>query len=226
MLQKGKFIVIEGTDGSGKDTQTKILFDRLRYGRFWAEKISFPQYQEESSKWVRKYLAGDLGSPQSLGAFGPSTFFAMDRFGAAPKIRAWLEEGKMVLADRYVDSNAGHQGGKIQNQDIRSDFLKWLYELEYDVLKIPRPDLNIILHVPSGISYELKEKQRKEQGLKQDAHEIDLGHLERAEESYLWLAKEFPEGHVLIECAPDGWLMAPQEIHEKIWQVIEPMIKN
>jgi dTMP kinase len=221
--KKGKFIVIEGPDSSGKSEQFKRLTARLA-NTTTLQGMHFPQYEEPSSHFVREYLAGNYGTVNEIGPRQASLFYALDRFDASKKrLNKWLENGDTIVLDRYVGSNMGHQGSKIDDDKERSDFFKWLYELEFGILKIPKPDLNIILHVPAQIAYELRQKQadKGDGSIKNDIHEQDLEHLEKTRKVYLQLAKLFPEDFTVIECAPGGKLMSIDEVHEKVWDVAQ-----
>jgi len=232
MLTKGGlFIVIEGTDGSGKGTQTKLLLDRLQREGFPVASFDFPQYHKPSSQLVRNYLQGEYGTkPEDVSPKQASLFYAVDRFDAAPAIRKALGENKVVVANRYVASNMGHQGAKFSDDRKRMAFFKWLDELEYHIFNIPQPDINIILHVPAAVAQKLVDlKKGKEreflEGKKRDLHEGDLTHLERAEKVYLQLAELFPKKFQLIECAPKGKLFSLESVHGKIWQKIKPRLR-
>ena len=146
---KGKLIVLDGTDGSGKATQTELLKKRLEQEGRQVEVISFPQYGRKSAGMIEEYLAGSYGSPKDVGPRCASVFYACDRYDAAPKIRKWLQEGKIVIANRYVFSSMGHQAGIIADLKERDVFLAWLEQLEYIIFKVPKPDLNILLFVPA-----------------------------------------------------------------------------
>ncbi len=219
--KRGRFIVIDGTDGSGKATQTKMLLETMRLENYPVEIVDFPQYGTKSAGIIEEYLNGKYGqvSPQAA-----SIFYAIDRFDASFKIREWLNQGKIIIANRYVTANAGHQGGKIQNDFQRLKFFKWLNNLEYEVFSIPRPDLNIILHVPSEIAQSLVDKKSADerkyaQGKKRDLHEADLEHLKNAEKVYLEIARLFPNTK-LVECVQNGSLMSVQSIHNQVWQLV------
>jgi dTMP kinase len=224
MSARGKFIVIEGTDGSGKTEQWNRLLLRLPEG-FPFQTIDFPQYDEPSSYFVREYLNGRYGALEDevVGPRRASLFFALDRFDASEKkLKKWLEEGKTVVANRYVGSSMGHQGGKIMDKGKRMDFFRWLHELEYKICGIPKPDLNIILHVPAAIAQQLVDKKAERNyigGKSRDLHEGNLAHLEHAEQVYLEMAKLFPDDFTVIECAPEGKLLSIEAIHEKVWAV-------
>ncbi|MBI3442882.1 MAG: thymidylate kinase [Candidatus Sungbacteria bacterium] len=228
-MERGQLFVLEGTDGSGKGTQFKLLLTRLRRLRCLVETLSFPQYGTKSAGLIEEYLNGKYGAdPTDVSPYVASLFYALDRFDAATKIRTWLTERKIVLLDRYVDSNAGHQGGKIQDLAKRKNFLHWLYRTEYHILGVPKPDIVFILHVPASIGQRLV-AQKSERGYlggaTHDIHEADLQHLKDAEQSYLWLARTYPKDHCVIECVEDGRLLSPAQIHEKIWVVLEQYLR-
>lgn len=219
--QRGRFIVIDGTDGSGKATQTKMLLETLKMENYPVEMVDFPQYGTKSAGIIEEYLNGKYGSVSPQAA---SIFYAIDRFDASYKIRQWLLEGKIVISNRYVTANAGHQGGKIKDHFQRMKFFKWLNNLEYEVFNIPRPDLNIILHVPAEMAQKLVDKKsandrKYAEGKKRDLHEADLDHLKNAENVYLEIAKLFPNTK-LVECVEAGKLLEPNTVHNKVWQLV------
>lgn len=223
-MPRGKFIVIEGTDGSGKTEQFNRLVLRLPEG-FVFKTLDFPQYDEPSSYFVREYLNGNYGSleDEEVGPRRASLFYALDRFDASEKkLKKWLADGPSIIANRYVGSNMGHQGGKVSDGKKRNDFFKWLYDLEYGICGIPRPDLNIILHMPAEIAQELVDKKAARGyvgGKKRDLHEGNLEHLRHAEKVYLEIAKLFPDDFTVVECAPEGTLLSIDAIHEKVWAI-------
>ncbi len=216
MKQKGKLIVIDGTDGSGKATQTDMLIRRMKAMSMPVETVSFPRYDETSSILVRKYLAGEFGAAGDVGPKIASTFFAVDRWKAADDIRDWLEDGAHVVLDRYVAANMGHQGGKIDDREERLAYFRWLFDLEHGEFGIPKPDLNIILHVPAARSDGLMD----DRGRTRDIHENDPEHLRAAERVYLEIADIFPDEFMLIECMKGGKLMSRSEIHGLVWSAV------
>lgn len=218
---KGKLIVIEGTDGSGKATQTKLLLERLKKEGYKTHTISFPRYGQESAREIEEYLKSAFGDPDKVDPYKASMFYAHDRLDASSEIYAALKTGHIVVLDRYVDSNAGHQGGKINNTKEREKFLKWLYKIEYVEHKIPRPDLVLILHLPAEIGQTLA-LAKKDKTV--DAHEADLKHLKNAEAAYLWLAEKFPENHLVIECLDRNELQNPKKIHEMVWKEVKKIL--
>jgi dTMP kinase len=217
-MTQGKFFVIDGTDGSGKATQTKLLIERMRREGVAVETITFPQYETPTGAAVKQYLNGEFGTPDEVGSKRASIIYAVDRFAASGKIRGWLASGAHVVADRYVASNMGHQGSKERRTDERQAFYRWNDELEFGLFKIPRPDLNIILHVPAAVSMQLIEKR----GNVKDAHE-NLAHLEAAERTYLEIASTF-NGFRLIECVEEGRLLTPDEVHAKVWDAVQSVL--
>jgi len=220
-LTKNLFIVIDGTDGSGKATQTQLLLERLEQEGHKVKTISFPQYKQKSAGLVEEYLSGKYGTSEEVGPKIGSIFYAIDRFDASFQIRAWLEEGYTVITDRYATSNMGHQGGKISEQEHRQKFFEWNHELEHDLFGIPVPDLCVVLHVPTTIAMQLaKDRGGWKADIKTDIHETDEDHMSDAEKAYLHLADFYPNTH-LVSCAPDGAMRSRKDIHEEIIQIIE-----
>ncbi|NIA18370.1 MAG: dUTP diphosphatase [Actinobacteria bacterium] len=220
--KKGKFIVIDGTDGSGKATQTKLLAERLEKAGFEVEIADFPQYGQKSAALVEEYLNGKYGEANSVGPYRASVFYSIDRYDASFKIRKWLNQGKIVISNRYVTANMGHQGGKISDPLERKAYFDWLYNLEYKIFNIPMPDLNIILHIDAGLAQKLVDNKDAREyigGRKRDLHEADLSHLKNAEKTYLEIAGAFPD-FALIECVRSGKIMSRKEINDLIWHEV------
>ncbi len=219
-MLSGRFIVIDGTDGSGKETQTKLLIERLRNEGYPVETVSFPQYGRKSAGPTEEYLEGLYGTAQEVGPKLASHFYAIDRYAASFRIRRWLENGVSVASDRWVSANMGHQGGKIHDPAERRAFFAWLDELEYGTFKLPHPDLSIVLHVPAEIGQELARKR----DAVQDIHQRDLSHLKDAEAAYLDMVRLFPDRFKLIECVRDGKLMSREDIHALVWAAVKPLL--
>lgn len=226
----GKFFVFEGIDGCGKSTQTKLLAEFFIKKGYQVEKIDFPQHGERSSAMVDDYLTGKYGSAEEVGPYIASIFYATDRFDASFKIKKWLSEGKIVISDRYLVSNIGHQGGKIKDKKEWRKYVNWLYNLEYGIFKIPKPDYTFILKTSPEFSLKLvknitdkdklKVKSKYLSGGKQDIHEKDRSHLANALNSYLLAAKEFPKDFKVIECLSGDQLLSPEIINQKIVKVV------
>jgi len=224
-MPMGKFIVIDGTDGSGKATQTKLLVEKLKKEGYDIKVADFPQYGQRSAVLVEDYLNGKFGDAKSVGPYRASIFYACDRYAASFKIRKWLDEGKIVICNRYVSSNMGHQAGKIRDLAERDKFLGWLEDLEYNIFEIPKPDVNILLYMPPEIGQKLVDKKGHRDyvgGKKRDIHEADLEHLKEAAEAYKYVAEKY--NWVVIDCAPDGELKTIEEIHKIVLDKIKSLI--
>ena len=226
-MPKGIFIVIEGSDGSGKGTQFKIIGDRLKEQGHEVATYDFPQYDQESSYFVREYLNGKYGEANELGAYVPSLFFALDRFQASQSIKKDLEAGKIVLSNRLTGANLAHQGQKIDDETEKTKYYDWLYDLEFNILGIPKPDINIVLLVPAEIAQKLVDKKaaRAYTDKKRDIHEADLNHLERSVAAYKKLCEQFPEQFIAIEGVKGDILLPIPEVTELIWHKIKSKIQ-
>jgi len=219
--QKGKFIVIEGTDGSGKGTQVKLLADKLSETQTRFEITDFPQYGNPSAFFVEKYLRGEYGTIEEVGPYKASFFYALDRFDKSAEMKKWLNEGINIVSNRYVTSSMGHQTAKLDSIEEQDAFLNWLDNMEYEELGIPRPDLVVFLYVPPDVGQKLvaqKAEREYTQGKSHDIHEADLNHLTKASEAYKYIAKKF--GWLQIDCVRDGELMSPEEIHKLVFEAV------
>ncbi|MDB5160856.1 MAG: Thymidylate kinase [Candidatus Saccharibacteria bacterium] len=223
---QGVFIVLEGADGSGKTTQFDLLQKRLRKAGHKVEVFDFPRYDHSSSYFVKRYLNGEYGPASSINPYTASLFYALDRFEAAPDIRKALAEGKVVLSNRYVGSNMAHQGSKFTEPIEKRSFFVWEDSLEFQILNIPRPDINIFLRVPAEVSFELigKKDVRSYTSNSHDEHEKDINHLRKSVETYDLLCQLFPRDFKAIECAPEGRLLNIESVSELIWQQLAPIL--
>lgn len=272
---KGKLIVIEGTDGSGKKTQTAKLLERLIaqgadlvsgdaslfaphvgvsgvvaeelkdldeekdptqedvVANSLVQTIDFPRYGTPSCYLVEKYLHGGFGTANEVGPYVASMFYAVDRYDHSFDMRKKLDEGTILVSDRYVSASMGHQAGKIDDLKERDIYLDWLDNLEFEIFKIPRPDLTIVLYVDPETNQRLMASRPDKEylkGKKVDIHEADLEHLRKAGEAFLYVAKKF--GWIVIDCAPktvgnpEGKLMSIDEIHEMIWKKVSEVLKG
>ncbi len=230
MSNRGIFIVIEGTDGSGKKVQTDLLVSNLTERGFDVVVFDFPTYGEPSAYFVEKYLRGEYQRrSDALNPKRASLFYALDRFEQAEKIQAALSEGKVVVSNRYVASNMGHQGAKFENTRERFLFFAWLDELEYAILGIPRPDMNFVLHVSADIAFDLiakKGERRYLEGASRDIHEKDIDHLRRAEMIYLQMVQMFPEEFTLIECVENNKLCSQADIQELLSHKVSQLLRE
>lgn len=223
---RGSFIVLEGTDGSGKTTQLQSLAEQLRHAGHSIAVFDFPQYEQPSSYFVKRYLNGEYGSAESVGPYTGALFYALDRYDVAEQIRLALSEGKVVLANRYTASSMAHQGAKFDNAEQRRGYFIWLDNLEFETLKIPRPDLNIVLRVPADLAQGLvdQKENRSYTDKKRDLHEADLAHLQMAVTVYDDLCQLFPKDFTRIDCVRNGSLLKPDIINKLVREKVAPLL--
>ena len=213
----GKLIVIEGTDGSGKSTQFRLLTEAVEKAGYEFRKLVFPQYKEESSALIRMYLGGEFGSsPSDVNAYAASAFYAVDRYASYKKVWGqWYEEGGLVVSDRYTTSNAVHQASKETGENQKA-FLKWLYDFEYAQLGLPAPDLVIYLDVPTEYTEQLMRSRENATGTHADIHEKDMAYLATCRETGRRAAQFY--GWTVIDCVRDGAMRSIEDIHEEIYR--------
>ena len=221
----GKLIVIEGTDGSGKSTQFRLLTQRVQDAGYEFQKLVFPQYAEESSALIRMYLKGEFGtSPSDVSSYAASAFYAVDRYASYKKVWGqWYEEGGLVLSDRYTTSNAVHQASK-EPEERQPEFLRWLYEFEYDKLGLPKPDLTIYLDVPTEYTEQMMRSREAATGTQADIHEQDMEYLttcrkmgKRAAKFYDW---------TVVSCVREGKMRSIEDIHEEIYRHVAARLEG
>lgn len=222
----GRFFVIEGTDGAGKGTQFEMLKNRFERAGYEVATFDFPQYDQPSSHFVKEYLNGAYGDIKDVGPYTGSLFYALDRFSAAPAIKQALNDDKIVLANRFTGSNMAHQGTKFDHTEERRGYFIWLDNLEFQMLGIPRPDTSFVLRVPAEIAQLMVDKKprREYTELKRDIHEADAGHLARSVEVYDNLCALFPKDFQRIDCVRGGNVMTREQVHDLLWERIEPML--
>lgn len=218
--KKGKLIVFEGIDGSGKGTQAKLLARRLKKEGHRVETLTFPQYGKKTAGLVEEYLAGTFGDAKEVGPYRASIFYAADRYDASRQLRQWLNEGAVVVTDRYMSSNIGHQGGKIRNTARRAKFFEWLHDLEYNIFGIPKPSAQFLMNVHPAIATTLRNGRKR----KQDIHEADERHLREAHRAYQAAARQFPGSFTVIKCDKGGTMRPTDEIHEEVWSYVKKLI--
>jgi dTMP kinase len=224
MQARGKFIVLEGIDGSGKRTQLDALAGEFsRRGTPFAQ-ISFPNYSGFYGKLVAQFLNGEFGPLSAVDPHFSALLYAGDRLESKPAIEAALAGGKIVLADRYVASNLAHQGARVPPEQ-RGNFLAWLKQLEYEVHALPLEDLVIYLRVPVAQAHRLvgQKAAREYTRARRDLQEADLAHLEAASQVYDQLARQ--ANWVTIECY-DGALRPPATIHVEILAALDARIPS
>ncbi len=217
MTKKGKLIVFEGTDGSGKSTQFRILTERLEREKLAFRHIVFPQYKEESSALIRMYLGGAFGNdPKDVNAYAASTFYAVDRYASYRRVwKEYYEAGGLVLSDRYTTSNAVHQGAKVPAGPERQEYLRWLYDFEYERLGLPKPDLVLYLQVPTELTEAMMRRRERDTHTKADIHEQDMDYLRTCGQMGQEAAAYY--GWQVIHCARDGAMRSIEDIHEEIY---------
>jgi thymidylate kinase/thymidylate synthase ThyX len=223
-MSVGKFFVIEGTDASGKSTQFKLLADRLVSEGYDVVVFDFPQYADDSSYFVREYLAGNYGKSDEVGPYSASVFFALDRFSAKKSIQEALNAGKIVLSNRFTGSNMAHQGTKFSNPEERRGFFIWEDNLEFQMLGIPRPTASFVLRVNASTAQQLIELRSQKENRPKDILEADIAHIERSVEVYDDLCALFPKDFIRIDCVRSRKLMTRHQIHDIIWSNIEPLL--
>jgi len=225
---QGQLIVIEGVDGSGKQTQTELLYDRLVKDGEKVMKISYPRYDKKSSAMVKLYLEGAFGKePESISPYIASTFYAADRYASYKEdYEDFLKQGGLVLVDRYTTSNMVHQAGKIKDPKERQRFLSWLWDFEFNLYGLPIPDRVFFLNIPPEINQQLiKNRNNKITGKQEkDIHENSPAHLSDSYHSALALVAEY--GWTEINCVQDKQLRSIKSIHEEIWECIKECKSN
>lgn len=221
----GKLIVIEGTDGSGKSTQFKLLQQRLNQENQSFKCLEFPRYAEPSSALIKLYLGGEFGShPTDVNCYAASTFYAVDRYASYKQDWGqWYENGGLVLTGRYTTSNAVHQASKEEGEK-QTNFLKWLYEFEYGLLGLPRPDLTIYLDVPTDFTEQLMRRREQDTQTKADIHEKDTAYLSACRRTGRAAAAYY--GWTVIECVRDGAMRSIEDIHEEIYAHVAKLLEE
>lgn len=221
----GKLIVIEGTDGSGKSTQFRRLTEHLSEDQYNFKTLVFPQYSEPSSALIRMYLGGEFGSkPTDVNAYAASAFYAVDRYASYKKDWGqWYEKGGLIVSDRYTTSNAVHQASKVQGEE-QAEYLKWLYEFEYDRLELPRPDLTIYLDVPTEYTEKLLRSREEKTNTQADIHEQDMQYLATCRETGKAAANYY--GWTVISCVKDGTMRSIEDIHQEIYRHVTACLED
>ena len=208
---QGKLVVFEGIDGSGKTTQLKLLVDYLKSNSIPYETIDFPRYRDSfHGKTISRYLKGEFGDTDSVSPYLISLAYSLDRVTAKREMNKWLKEGKIIVANRYATSNMAHQAAKLPPKK-REDFLKWEYELEYRVNKIPKENLVIYLHVPITIAQELLIKRGN-----RDTHEKKIEFLTTSQSMYQKLSQKYSHWVKVDGVDKNGVLLPKETIHKSI----------
>ena len=211
-VSKGKLVVFEGIDGSGKTTICRLLINYLKKRKIPFSHYSFPRYDKPWGKLIRRYLDGEFGSVGEVDPYLASVLYAGDRLTAAVKINQDLKAGKIVICDRYTASNIAHQAAKVGSHRGKT-FTEWVERFEYENNKIPREDLVLLLSVPPVISQKLMAKKKR------DIHERNKKYLENVWQIFEDLAGK--KNWRKINCVKNGKLRKPEEIHKEVLEILE-----
>ena len=216
-----KLIVIEGIDGSGKQTQSELLVNALKNRGYSVVSLHFPNYDSPSSSLVKMYLSGEFGENASLvNPYVASSFYAVDRAATFAK-SSEIFDFDFVICDRYTTSNMIHQASKLPRLE-RDRFLDWLENYEYDLLQIPRPNKVIFLDASIDVTKKLTMERQFKSGTKKDIHESDIEYMESCYNSAIYCAEKFAWGKV--NCAPNGEMLSIEEIHNIILSKLEDLV--
>ena len=225
-MSRGKLIVIEGTDCSGKETQAKLLLNRLKGDGVKIEERAFPMYDTPTGKIIGGALLGKTHIGESVfpnaSKVDPKVaalYYAADRLYNIGEINKMLDDGVNVILDRYVESNMGHQAGKLKDKQEKLDMMNWLENLEYDLLKLPRPDLVLFLYMPYQYTIELRNKR----GEAPDEVEKDVEYLHNAEETYSMMAEKY--NYDIVHCVKDERIRTIEEISDDVYSLVKNKLK-
>lgn len=225
-MNRGKLIVIEGSDGSGKATQSQMLYERLKQEGENVRLISFPNYESPSSSLIKMYLNGEFGeNPEESNIYAVSMFYACDRY--ASFVKDWKEfydNGGVIIADRYTTSNMIHQAAKLSNTFLQMKYVSWLTDLEYNKFKLPKPDMVFFLDVPTGISEKLMESRKNKFTNKEekDIHEKNKSYMEKSYETAKFVSSNY--GWMTIKCHDDENILSREHIGETVYSIMQAQI--
>lgn len=221
----GKLIVLEGTDGSGKSTQMERLAAHLESDGVAFRRLRYPRYDCESSALIRSYLGGAFGDkPEDVNAYAASTFYAVDRFASyAEDWKEYYAQGGVLIADRYTTSNAVHQGSKLPPES-RGDFFRWLYDFEFQKMRLPQPDLVLLLDMPIDLAETLMRRREADTHTHADIHEKDDAYLRACRAAASEAAAFY--GWTRIPCASAGKLRSVEEIHAEIYRRVRACLEG
>jgi dTMP kinase len=230
-MKKGKLIVIDGTDGSGKATQVALLRKHLTKEGYTVKVVDFPEYYKNFfGKFIGHCLSEQYYNWVNIHPKIASIAYAADRWESKTQIERWLKKGYIVLANRYASANQIHQGGKIKSDKKRQAFIEWLNEMEYNVFKIPRPDAVFYLNLSMPfIKNLIKERNKKTKraylGKKKDIVEGNIEYMANSRKSALWLSKT-QKNYIQIDCTPKDALRTIEDIHEEVYKKAQKIIKK
>lgn len=219
-MTKGRFVVVEGSDASGKKTQVTLLLDKLEKQGVATGLLDFPTYDTVFGELIGKYLRGEFGHLEDIPPEIPSMFYALDRLQYRDSIIKDLEEGRFLVANRYCQSNWAYQGAKFQDPKTRKEFISWLQQLES---RMPQPDLVFYLNTPESVAHKLLENREDKgylKGEKMDIHESDRSYQEAVTYVYLELARE-SDLWVVVDCAGNGEMRSTEDINQEMVGILE-----
>ena len=221
---QGKLIVFEGIDGSGKSTQFKLLTERLEKEGIPFRKVVFPRYQESSSSLLRSYLSGEFGSkPSDVNAFAASTFFFVDRFASFKSDWGeYYKNGGTIICDRYTTSNAIHQGAKLPENELNA-FLDWLYDFEFRLMELPRPDFVLYMDIDHDSCVRQMEARQSATNTKGDIHETNVDYLAACLKAGQIAAERLNWNKV--KCLDGGNMRSVTEIHEDVYNTVTGVLR-
>lgn len=224
-MKNGTLIVLEGLDGSGKATQAQLLAERMEKAGVQVRKVSFPNYNSDSSALVKMYLRGVFGThADDVNPYAASAFYTVDRYASYRSDWGELYDGGgVVVADRYTTSNAVHQCAKLAPQHWE-EYLQWLFDFEYQKIGIPAPDLVIYLDVDPAVSQQLMHRRYQGQDERKDIHERDTAYQMQSRQSALYCARKL--GWQLLPCCRNGRMRSREEIHEEIWNLTDVLLSG
>ena len=225
MKEKGRLIILEAGDGSGKATQTRELYKHLSADGRRIHRVEFPDYASDSSVLVRMYIGGSFGSHAGdVNAFAASTFFAVDRYASyRMKWKQYYDAGDIILADRYTTSNMVHQAVKIEDRAEREKFLDWLWDFEFVKLALPVPDLVVFLDMDPLVSDRLIAARAQVQKQAEDIHERDKSYLHHCHAAYVELAEKY--GWQRVPCSSCGQPLPVEDIHAEVYAAVQRILK-
>lgn len=223
MTMKGRLIVFEGTDGSGKATQSRLLCAHLERADIPYKNITFPRYGKPSAAMVQEYLDGKLGKhPGDVNAYAASMFYAMDRYASFKQDWGdFYSAGGLIVADRYTTSNAVHQASKLPEAE-RKAYLDWLFDTEYRLLGLPEPDLVLYLDMPTEITERMMRRRESDTGTHADIHEQDAAYLRQCRENARAVVADC--GWTAVHCARDGGPRTVEDIHGEVWAKVQTLL--
>lgn len=226
MDKKGKLIVIEGCDGSGKATQTQMLYKRFIDEKYSVRKVEYPNYKSDSSALVKMYLEGKFGTnPEDVNSYAASAFYAVDRFASyKTEWKDFYDNGGIIIADRYTTSNMVHQASKVDNKADKDKFLDWLWNFEFNLFNLPVPDCVIFLDMPPEYSQKLMQNRKNKINGKEtkDIHESDLNYLKKSYDNSKYVAEKY--SWCVIDCVEDNCVKSMERIHEDIYLTVRSFL--